>query len=54
MRKAFFIILTCLVVTGCGPSEGDRKPMDGKEFMKSFGECPECGKRKIDLFGGEK
>lgn len=54
MKRAAFMILTCLVMASCGPAESQKKPMDGKEFMKSFGECPDCGKRKIDLFGGEK
>lgn len=54
MKRAVLMILTCLVMASCGPAEGDKKPMDGKEFMKGFGECSECGKRKIELFRGEK
>lgn len=54
MREALLIVLTCLVVTACGPAEPDKKQIDGKEFMKGFGECPKCGTRDIDLFGGKK
>jgi hypothetical protein len=51
MKQVFIIVLTCLVVTGCGPSDA---PKGDKEFMKTLGQCKECGKRKINLFGGEK
>ena len=52
MRKAIIIAATCLLMTGCGPAEPEKKAIDGKEFMKGFGECPTCGTRSINIFGG--
>ena len=51
MLKAIIIAcLTVSVLSACGPSEGDKKTMDE---IKQFGECANCGKTKINIFGGD-
>jgi predicted small secreted protein len=52
MKKLILITVTCLVVTACGPAEGEKQT--GKDFMSKLGECPKCGQTKINVFGEGK
>lgn len=52
MFKAIIIAcLTVSVLAACGPAEGDKQTM---EEIKRFGECANCGKTKINVFGEGK
>jgi hypothetical protein len=44
-------------LAGCGPADVTKEERatgerNAEAFMKDFGRCDDCGKRRIDLFPG--